>query len=72
MKSFATGLSVRFFRVTIPTGVRAMGSSTGRTFSSGRLVGNLNIEETTIVRKCPVAARPIRISGELVTAVARG
>jgi hypothetical protein len=26
MKSFATGLSVRFFRVTIPTGTRAMGS----------------------------------------------
>jgi hypothetical protein len=29
MKSFATGLSVRFFRVTIPFGTRAIGSSMG-------------------------------------------
>jgi len=51
---------------------RAMGSSTGRTFSSGRVVRNLNIEEATIVRKCPVATRLIRISGELLTTIARG
>src|SRR5215468_2640444 len=70
MKSFATGLSVRFFRVTIAAGTRAMGSSTGRTFSSGRLVRNSN--EFAIVRKRPVASRLIRTSGELVTSVARG
>jgi hypothetical protein len=33
-KSCATGLSVRFFRVTIPFGKRAFVSSTGRTLSS--------------------------------------
>ena len=36
MKSFATELGVRFFKVTIPTGMRAMGSSTGSTLPSGR------------------------------------
>ena len=35
MKSCATGLSVRFFRVTIPFGTRAIGSSTGKTLISG-------------------------------------
>ena len=34
MKSFATGLSVRFFRVTMPTGTRVIGSVTGKTLSS--------------------------------------
>ena len=37
MKSFATGLSVRFLRVTIPTGTRGNASSTGKTLSSARL-----------------------------------
>src|SRR4029453_13238926 len=68
MKSLAMGLSVRFFRVTIPAGMRAMGSATGRTFSSG-LVRN---GDGAIVRKRPVARRLIRNSGELVTSVARG
>ena len=36
-KSLATGLSARFFRVTIPFGLRALGSSTGRTLISERL-----------------------------------
>ena len=43
MKSCATGLSVRFFRVTIPTGARACCSLTGKTLISGRLE-NLNTE----------------------------
>ena len=72
MKSFATGLSVRFFRVTMPTGTRAIGSSTGKTLSSGRLVGNLNAEAGKIVRKRPVARRLIRTSGGTVTTVTRG
>jgi hypothetical protein len=55
-KTCATGLSVRFFSVTIPLGTRAIGSSTGKTLSSGRLMGNLNAEAVKIVRKCPVAS----------------
>jgi hypothetical protein len=37
MKNRATGLSVRFFRPTIPTGTLAIDSQTGKTLSSGRL-----------------------------------
>src|SRR5258706_485802 len=44
MKSRATGPSVRFFSVTIPTGTRASGSSTGRTLTSGCLAGNRKAE----------------------------
>src|SRR5438309_4794379 len=39
MKSRATGLSVRFFKVAIPLGKRVIGSSIGRTLSSERRVG---------------------------------
>ena len=72
MKSFATGLSVRFFRVTMPTGTRVIGSVTGKTLSSGRAVGNLNAEAGTIVRKSPLARRLVRTSGGTVTTVTRG
>src|SRR5689334_18591334 len=71
-KSFATGLSVRFFTVTIPTGTRALGSSTGRTFRSGHLEGNFNVEAGEIVRKRPVAKRLIRDSAKLANTVACG
>src|SRR5436305_11816124 len=67
-KSCATGVSVRFFSVTIPLGTRAIGSSTGKALRSGRLVGNLKAEGAKIVRKCPVASRLIRTSGGMVTA----
>jgi len=39
MKSRATGLSVRFFKVAIPLGKRVIGSSIGRTLSSERRAG---------------------------------
>src|SRR5215475_8716952 len=54
-KSWTTGLSVRFFRVIIPTGTRAYCSLTGKTLIFG-LLENLNIE-VCIVRKRPVATR---------------
>jgi hypothetical protein len=63
---------VRFFSVTIPLGTRAIGSSTGKTLSSGRLMENFNAEAAKIVRKCPVASRLIRTSAGMVTTVARG
>src|ERR1700716_3399058 len=72
MKSCATGLRARFFRVTIPLGGRAIGSSTGRALISERLVGNRNAEAGKIVTKRPVARRLIRTWGESVTTVVRG
>src|SRR6266853_5856998 len=71
-KSCATGLSVRFFSVTIPLGTRAIGSSTGKTLSSGRQREYLNAEVAKIVRKCPVANRLIRTSSGMLTTVVRG
>ncbi len=35
MKNCATGLSLRFFRVMIPTGLRVVGNSTGKRLSAG-------------------------------------
>ena len=58
MKSFAAALSVRFFRVTIPTGTGATSSSTGKTLSAGPSVENLNAEVGNSVRKRPVASKP--------------
>src|SRR5262245_65067673 len=72
MKRRATGLSVRLLRVKIPLGTLAIGSSTGKILSSGRLVGNLNIEAAKIVRSRPVAKRPIRTSAVAVNTVERG
>ena len=51
MKSCATGLSVRFFRLIIPTGARACCSFTGKTVISG-LLENLNTE-VCIRKKAP-------------------
>src|SRR4051812_13827992 len=72
MKSSATGLSLRFFRVMIPFGTRAIGSSTGRTFRSDRGVGNLNEEVGKIEIKRPVARRLNRTSGVGEITVMRG
>ncbi len=72
MKSRTTGLSARFFSVTIPFGTRANGKSTGKTLSSGRLVGNFSAEAGKIVRKRPLASRLNRASGATVNTVARG
>src|SRR5262249_49653803 len=71
MKSCATGLSVRFFRVTIPIGTRAYCSLTGKTLISGRLE-NLNIEIGMIVRKRPVATRLSRTPARAANTAVRG
>jgi len=57
MKTCATELSVRFFRVTIPVRTRAFGSAIGKTLSAGRLLGNFNADAGKIVTKRPVASR---------------
>src|SRR5215204_3348630 len=72
MKSCATGLSVRFFRVTITFWTCAIGSSTGKIFISERMVGNINTEAGKIVTKRPVAKRLILTSGESAITVVRG
>lgn len=50
MKSCASGLSVRFFRVMISTGPRGNCCLTGKALSSVRLGGNLNMEDGKIER----------------------
>src|SRR5262249_39066589 len=72
MKSCATGLSARVFRVTIPFGTRAFGRRTGKTLISERMAGNLNAEAGRIVTKRPVASRLMRAWGESVTTAVRG
>ena len=43
----------------MPIGTRAIGSSTGKTLMSERLVGNLNMDGEHIVKKRPVAKNSI-------------
>src|SRR5215212_6009263 len=50
MKSCATGLRVRFFRVTIPLTAFAPGNSTGRIIICERFVGSLKEEAEKTVR----------------------
>src|SRR5260370_20157015 len=51
MKSCATGLSVRVFRVTTPFGTRAIGRRTGKTLISERMAGKFKAEGGRIVTK---------------------
>ena len=44
MKSCATGLIVRFFRVTTPTGMSAIAGLTGKTLISGCWLENRNMD----------------------------
>src|SRR5262245_61597958 len=72
MKSRATELSERFFKVTIPFGTGAIGRGTGKALSSVRVVGNLNAAAANIVRKDPVAGSVSRTCGDSVTTIVRG
>jgi hypothetical protein len=56
MKSCAIGLSVRFFKVMIPTGNGIPGVSTGSALS-GRRLSKRNIDIGIIVMNRPVASR---------------
>src|SRR5215510_11526155 len=51
MKSRATGPSVRFLSVTMPTGTRARGKSMDNSLTSALFVGNLKAETGKIDRK---------------------
>jgi hypothetical protein len=72
MKSFATGLSVQAFKVTMPIDARTNGSSTCKTLSSERLVGNRKADLEKIVRKRPVCSRLVRTSRVVAMTVTRG
>lgn len=64
MASCATGLSVRFFSVTIPFGTLMMGSATGGTFRTTR--GKAQDERAEYRQERPVASRLTRPSGDTV------
>src|SRR5262245_27920496 len=72
MNNRVTGLSVRSFRVTIPTDTGADGSSTGKTLHLGCPVENLNNDGGKIVRKRPLARSLIRPSAVSETTAVRG
>lgn len=44
MKTRATELSVRFFRVTMPVRTRAFSSAIGNALRAGRSLGNFNAD----------------------------
>jgi hypothetical protein len=46
---------VRFFKVTIPNGLRVVGSSIANRLSAGPTPGNRNTKPGTVVMKRPVA-----------------
>ena len=60
MNKFASGLSVRFFKVMIATGKRQAGKATGSVFNSVRSAPNFSTEPGTMVRKRPAASKPLR------------
>jgi hypothetical protein len=63
MKSRATGLGVRLFKVMIPTGQVVTDKSTGRTFSGGRFLPNRNNESGMIDTKGSVTNKAQNRSG---------
>jgi hypothetical protein len=71
MKSSATGLSARSFRVTIPIGLPTAGMSTGRDLISFP-PASLNTEAGSMVRKRPLASNALRAGIEVATNAARG
>ena len=58
MKSSARGLSVRFFSVTIATGLGRCRSGTGNIFNESRSAFSRNIELAVIIKVGPAASRP--------------
>jgi hypothetical protein len=72
MKSSATGLSVRFFNVTIPTGQGLNGKSTGKLLSPRRFALKCSMTAGRIARKRPVASSAFVISRDWVVMPVRG
>src|SRR5262249_61182679 len=72
MNSWATGLSVRFFRVMTPIGRRVVGRSMGNTLRFVFPEPNLMIEAWTMLRNRPLASRAMRTGVDVLKTVARG
>src|SRR5215510_14015523 len=72
MKSCATGVGVRFFKVIIPTGNFATGKSTGTGLSDNLLAPKCIRVLGRIVRKRPVASSALRATIERVLTTLRG
>jgi len=72
MKSCASGLSARFFKVIIATGCWVPGNSTGNALIPGLLLGGRNEKLGTTVRKRLVATSLLRMVRDRVTTAGRG
>src|SRR5262249_57678198 len=59
MKSFATGVSVRFFNVMTPTGQGGIGKLTGSTLRRGILAPNHSNEAGKAPKKGPLGRRAL-------------
>src|SRR4051812_20326840 len=64
MKSFTTGVRVRFFSVITPTGQGATGKFTGRILSGGRLAPNRNSDAGRALRNGPTGRSVQASEGE--------
>ena len=71
-KSCAIGLSVRFFKVKIPTGPGRIGNFTGKILSDIRLALNRSKEPGRTHKNRPLASRALCNEIEKVTALMRG
>jgi len=72
MKSRATGLSVRFFNVMIPTGPGRTGNSIGSTLNDMRCGLNCRSDFGNRHKKFPVASKALKSGNENETALTRG
>jgi hypothetical protein len=72
MKSCATGVTVRFFNVMIPTTPPFAARLIGRTLMERSQPPNLRTDSEAIERKCPFATRAIRAIPVAVTMAGRG
>src|SRR5262249_27750399 len=72
MKSRARGLGDRFFRVTIATGMRVSGNSTGKALSHGCLRGSLSENPGSTERNLPFESNSLRRLVDTDETVSRG
>src|SRR5262245_38714531 len=72
IKSCASALSERFFKVMMAIGCRILGSSTGSALSEGCRRGSLSENAGMMVRKRPVASISLRRFTEVALTVSRG
>src|SRR5262244_2679939 len=72
IKNCASGVSIRFFTVMIPIGIRVLGNATGNALSDGYLPGIFSMKLGRTVRNRPVARRSFFMYSDRVVTVERG